>query len=84
MQRIFRARLQPAKSASIFGEVKLIFALIVSAAPFFLNGCADLGPEADNVQEQQLRRSFAAPGQPLSSDSPDDLDAHPHQRVPGE
>jgi hypothetical protein len=61
--------------------VKLVLAVFLSASSFYLEGCADM-PETGDVQEQQLQRSYAAPGQPIKP--LDDPDASTRQRVPGE
>ena len=65
----------------ILQPVKLVLAVLLAASAFSLGGCADI-PDADDVHEQQLQRSYAAPGQPIRP--PEAPDTPPSKSVPGE
>jgi hypothetical protein len=61
--------------------MKSLFPIFLFATSFYLQGCADI-PDTDGIQEQQLQRSYAAPGQPIKvPDVPEDRAPAP---VPGE
>ncbi len=66
---------------SYFRAVKMILAGLMATAFVYLAGCADV-PDTDDVHDQQLQRSFAAPGQPIRP--VEDPDASRRQSVPGE
>ena len=74
----FLARRSP---GTYFRSVKLVLAVLLAAGPFYLDGCAEI-PDTDDVHEQQLQRSYAAPGQPIKP--PDEPDGSSPQPVPGE
>jgi len=65
----------------ILQPVKLVLAVLLAASAFSLGGCADI-PDADDVHEQQLQHSYAAPGQPIKA--PEYPDTPPPKSVPGE
>jgi hypothetical protein len=64
-----------------FRPVKLVLAIFLSVSFLCLEGCGEI-PETGDVQEQQLNRSYAAPGQPIKP--LEEPAAESHQAVPGE
>lgn len=62
--------------------MKLILAVFLTASFFYLEGCGEI-PDTDDVhRDQQLQRSYAAPGQPIKPlEDPND---ETHPKVPGE
>ena len=64
--------------------MKLLFFFPAVVAAFgLLTGCAELGPESDAAQEEQLNRAMTVPGMP-SQDSLGNPDEAAVKRVPGE
>jgi len=64
-----------------FPAVKLVVAFLLAASSVYLEGCAEI-PDTDDVHDQQLQQSFAAPGQPVK---PMEIpDTSSRQAVPGE
>jgi hypothetical protein len=61
--------------------VKLILAPLLVASSLYLQGCGEI-PETDDVHEQQLQHSYAAPGQPIKP--LEDPDPSTRPAVPGE
>jgi hypothetical protein len=64
-----------------FPAMKLVVAVLLAANSFYLEGCAEI-PDTDDVHDQQMQHSFAAPGQPVK---PTEIpDTSSRQTVPGE